>query len=312
MNSLSRKKHPQIAVLIPCYNEASTIRKVILDYKKNLPKAKIYVYDNNSEDNTAKIAKKYGAIVKIEPRQGKGNVIRQMFRDIDADCYLMTDGDNTYPAKYASEMVKLVLRKNIDMVIGDRLSSTYFTQNKRPFHSIGNRLVCFLINFLFQSNIKDIMTGYRAFSRQFVKTFPVLSTGFELETEMTIHSLDKNLLIQEIPIIYKNRPKNSFSKLNTYQDGMRILKTIFSLYKDYKPLSFFTFISFILFLFSTILVVPVLQDYWRTGLVQRFPTLFVSGFLIIASLLTFCCGLILDVNAKKHRQLFEILLTQTP
>ena len=219
----------KVAVLIPCYNESVTIKKVIEDYKKVLPEADIYVYDNNSTDSTDKIAKQAGAIVKYEYRQGKGNVIRSMFRDIDADCYLMIDGDDTYPAENARQMVNLVLEKGVDMVIGDRLSSTYFKENKRPFHNVGNRTVRFFINKLFKNEIQDIMTGYRAFSRLFVKSFPVLSKGFEIETEMTIHALDKNFLLEEIPVAYRDRPEGSESKLSTVSDGAKVLKTIATL-----------------------------------------------------------------------------------
>lgn len=228
----------KIAVLIPCYNEAKTIEKVIKDYKKALPMADIYVYDNNSTDKTADIAKKNDTIVVHEYRQGKGNVIRSMFRDIDADCYLMIDGDDTYPSENAKEMCDLVLEGKADMVIGDRLSSTYFRENKRPFHNFGNRIVRFLINKLFKNDIKDIMTGYRAFSYDFVKNFPVLSKGFEIETEMTIHAVDKNFKIVEIPVTYRDRPEGSSSKLNTYSDGIKVLKTIATLFKEYKPMSF--------------------------------------------------------------------------
>ena len=298
----------KIAVLIPCYNEAKTVEKVVKDFKKVLPNADIYVYDNNSSDGTDKLAKKAGAIVRYERRQGKGNVIRTMFKDIDADCYLMIDGDDTYPAKHAKEMCNLVLNENVDMVIGDRLSSTYFTENKRPFHNFGNKLVRALINHLFKSNVRDIMTGYRAFSYDFVKTFPVLSKGFEIETEMTIHSLDKNFYIKEIPVDYRDRPKGSVSKLNTFSDGFKVLKTIARLFKEYKPMRFFGLISIIFFLITLGFGIPVFIDYFKTGLVERFPTLIFSGFMLMVSLLSFMCGLILEVVVKKHRQLFELNL----
>lgn len=298
----------KIAVLIPCYNEAKTVEKVVKDFKKVLPNADIYVYDNNSSDGTDKLAKKAGAIVRYERRQGKGNVIRTMFREIDADCYLMIDGDDTYPAKHAKEMCNLVLNENVDMVIGDRLSSTYFTENKRPFHNFGNKLVRALINHLFKSNVRDIMTGYRAFSYDFVKTFPVLSKGFEIETEMTIHSLDKNFYIKEIPVDYRDRPKGSVSKLNTFSDGFKVLKTIARLFKEYKPMRFFGLISIIFFLITLGFGIPVFIDYFKTGLVERFPTLIFSGFMLMVSLLSFMCGLILEVVVKKHRQLFELNL----
>ena len=277
----------KIAVLIPCYNESVTIEKVVKDYKKVLPEATIYVYDNNSSDNTDKIAKKAGAIVRYEYRQGKGNVIRTMFKEIDALCYLMIDGDDTYSAENAREMCNLILEHKADMVIGDRLSSTYFEENKRPFHNFGNKLVRGLINFLFKSNVKDIMTGYRAFSYEFVKTFPISSKGFEIETEMTIHSLDKNFLLKEVPINYKDRPEGSVSKLNTYKDGFRVLKTIARLFKEYRPMFFFSIIGIIFFILSLIFGIPVFVDYFNTGLVPRFPTLIFSGFLLMISLLLF-------------------------
>lgn len=304
-------KNNEIAVLIPCYNESKTIEKVIKDFKKSLPEATIYVYDNNSTDGTDLIAKKAGAIVKYEYRQGKGNVIRSMFRDIDADCYLMIDGDDTYSAENAKEMCEMILNKKADMVIGDRLSSTYFTENKRPFHNFGNKLVRALINRLFKSNIKDIMTGYRAFSYNFVKTFPILSCGFEIETEMTIHALDKNMNIKEIPINYKDRPEGSYSKLSTYSDGFKVLKTIARLYKEYKPMRFFGILSILFFVASIIFASPVFIEYFKTGLVPRFPTLIFSLFLLIISVLLFVCGLILEVVVKKHRQLFEFILVRT-
>ena len=298
----------KIAVLIPCYNEAKTIKKVIKDYKKVLPEADIYVYDNNSTDKTDKIAKKAGAIVRYEYKQGKGNVMRSMFKDIDADCYLIIDGDDTYPAENAREMCDLVLNKKADMVIGDRLSSTYFTENKRPFHNFGNVLVRKLINFLFKSNIKDIMTGYRAFSHEFVKTFPVLSQNFEIETEMTIHALDKNFLIKEIPVQYRDRPNGSVSKLNTFEDGIKVLKTIARLFKEYKPSIFFGLFGLLFLIIAFSFGTPVFIDYFKTGLVERFPTLIFSGFMLMISILSFVCGIILEVIVKKHRQLFELIL----
>ncbi len=296
------------AVLIPCYNEEQTIRKVVLDYKEALPEADIYVYDNNSTDKTAEIASEAGAIVRKEPRQGKGNVIRTMFRDIDADCYIMIDGDDTYPAENAKEMENLILNGSCDMVIGDRLSSTYFKENKRPFHNFGNVLVRNLINRLFKSDVKDIMTGYRAFGKTFVKTFPVLSSGFEIETEMTIHAVDKNFLIREIPVTYRDRPEGSHSKLNTYFDGFKVLKTIFQLFKDYKPMAFFSFVSLVCLIITLILFIPVFIAYLKTGLVGKFPTLIVAGAGGIASILAFSVGVILDVEVKKHRQLYEVML----
>ena len=305
------KGNKKIAVLVPCYNEAKTVEKVVKDYKKALPNADVYVYDNNSTDGTDKIAKKAGAIVRYERRQGKGNVIRSMFRDIDADCYLMIDGDDTYPATHAEAMCNLVLNEQVDMAIGDRLSSTYFTENKRPFHNFGNVLVRKLINTLFKSNVKDIMTGYRAFSYDFVKTFPVLSKGFEIETEMTIHALDKNFYLKEIPIDYKDRPEGSESKLNTYSDGFKVLKTIARLFKEYKPMAFFGIISLLFFIITLAFGIPVFVEYFKTGLVNRFPTLIFSGFMLMVSLLSLMSGIILEVIAKKHRQLFELNLIRT-
>lgn len=300
----------KIAVLIPCYNESQTIEKVVRDYKTVLPQAVIYVYDNNSTDGTGELAEKAGAIVRHESRQGKGNVIRSMFRDIDADCYLMIDGDDTYPADSASQLCDLVLNKGVDMVVGDRLSSTYFTENKRRFHGTGNRLVRFLINKLFKSNIHDIMSGQRAFSRRFVKGFPILSGGFEIETEMTIHALDKNFVITEVPVQYRDRPDGSESKLNTFSDGIRVLKTIGRLFEQYKPFAFFSIISVVLWILALVLFIPVFNEYLRTGLVPRYPTLIVSGAIAIMGMLLWICGVILDVVVKKHRQMYEIMLNQ--
>ena len=299
----------KIAVLIPCYNESKTIAKVVKDYKAALPEADIYVYDNNSSDNTDKIAAEAGAIVKYEYRQGKGNVIRSMFRDINADCYLMIDGDDTYPAENAREMCALVLSGKADMVVGDRLSSTYFEENKRPFHGFGNVLVRKFINMFWGNNkntIVDVMTGYRAFSPMFVKTFPVLSKGFEIETEMTIHALDKNLLLKSIPVSYRDRPEGSFSKLNTYTDGIKVLMTIFILYKNYKPLKFFSTVGLVLAVFSLALFIPVFAEYLKTGLVPKLPTLVVSCIMMLAAFLSFVCGLILDTENQKDKQFFEL------
>ena len=297
-----------IAVLIPCYNEAKTIAKVVRDYRAALPEADIYVYDNNSTDHTDDIAREAGAIVRYEYRQGKGNVIRSMFREIDADCYLMIDGDDTYPAENAREMVNLVLERKVDMVVGDRLSATYYTENKRPFHNMGNWLVKGLVNTIFKGSVSDIMTGYRAFSYQFVKSFPVLSKGFEIETEMTIHALDKNLSVQSVQVEYRDRPADSPSKLNTYSDGMKVLRTIGRLYKEYGPMSFFGLLAALMALVSVILFIPIFAEYLHTGLVPRFPTLIVCGVMGTMALLLWVCGLILDTVAKKHRQLFEINL----
>lgn len=298
----------KIAVLIPCYNESATIGKVVRDYRAALPEADIYVYDNNSTDHTDQIAREAGAIVRYEYRQGKGNVIRTMFREIDADCYLMIDGDDTYPAENAREMVDLVLERKVDMVVGDRLSATYFTENKRPFHNLGNRMVRSLVNTLFEGDIRDIMTGYRAFSYAFVKSFPVLSKGFEIETEMTIHALDKNLNVKSVPVEYRDRPQDSVSKLNTYSDGMKVLRTIARLFKEYRPLRFFSLFAALFAVVGLVMFVPVLVEFFRTGLVPRFPTLIVSTVLFVCALLLLVCGFILDTVAKKHRQLFEINL----
>lgn len=297
----------KIAVLIPCYNESKTIEKVVRDYKEILPEADIFVYDNNSSDGTDELARKAGAIVRYEHRQGKGNVIRSMFHQIDADCYLMIDGDDTYPAENARQMCELVLNDGVDMVIGDRLSSTYFQENKRPFHNVGNMMVRALINKLFHSNVRDIMTGYRAFSRDFVKTFPVLSKGFEIETEMTIHALDKNMMLKEVPVTYRDRPAGSESKLNTYSDGLKVILTIFKLFRDYKPLLFFSVTAMLLMGVAVFLFVPVFIEYLETGLVPRFPTLIVSAFIVLLAMLMWVCGLILEVVVKKHRQMFELI-----
>ena len=298
----------KIAVLIPCYNEAATIEKVVRDFRAALPEAVVYVYDNNSTDGSGELARAAGAVVRQERRQGKGNVIRTMFRDIEAECSLMVDGDDTYPAEFARRMADAVLLEGADMVVGDRLSSTYFTQNKRPFHNLGNVLVRGLVNRFFHGQIVDIMTGYRAFSRLFVKSFPVLSKGFEIETEMSIHALDKNFRLVNVPVDYRDRPAGSHSKLNTYSDGARVLMTIFRLVKDYKPLAFFSAVSLLLILFAGVLFVPVFLEYLATGLVERFPTLIVAGFLAVGGLLTLCCGLILDTVIKKERQDFELWL----
>lgn len=296
-----------VAVLIPCFNEEKSITEVVKSFAKVLPKAEIFVYDNNSTDNTAKLAKQAGAIVVKEPRQGKGNAVRSMFRDIDADIYIMVDGDNTYSAEDAPKMVELV-EAGADMVVGDRLSSTYFNENKRFGHNFGNVLVRRIINTFFHAKIKDIMTGYRAFSRRFVKTCPILSDGFQIETEMTIHALDKRMNIVTTPVSYKDRTSDNPSKLNTFSDGAKVLMTIFNLIKEYKPLAFFSSISVILFILSLVLSIPVFVEFVDTGLVMRFPTLFVAGMIMVLSLLSFSTGLILDTIAKKHRQLFEVNL----
>lgn len=300
----------KIAVLIPCYNEAKTIEKVVTDFKNTLPEAVIYVYDNNSTDGTAQIAEKAGAVVRYEFKQGKGNVIRRMFREIDALCYIMADGDDTYPAEYAREMADKVLLRSADMVVGDRLSSTYYEENKRPFHNLGNAMVKKSINLIFKSDINDIMTGYRAFSYEFVKTFPVLSKGFEIETEMSIHAIDKNMFVENVVIDYRDRPDGSESKLNTYSDGFKVIKTIFRLFRDYKPFAFFSIISAVLFILALVFFIPVLVDYFRTGLVAKFPTLIVCGFVALASIQSLFSGLTLESLRRKSKQDFEMKLIE--
>lgn len=299
----------QIAVLIPCYNESKTIAKVVRDFRAALPEAVIYVYDNNSTDHTDEIAREAGAVVRYEHMQGKGNVVRRMFQEIDAHCYIMADGDDTYPAEFAPEMAKKVLERHVDMVVGDRLSSTYFEENKRPFHNFGNTLVRKSINILFNNHIMDIMTGYRAFSYRFVKTFPVLSKGFEIETEMSIHAVHKNLFVENTVITYRDRPEGSVSKLNTYSDGFKVLKTIFRLFRTYKPLSFFGFLAAVLMLLAVLNFLPVLVTYARTGLVPQFPTLIVCGFASIAAIQSLFIGLQLQTIQQKNRQDFELALT---
>ena len=298
----------KIAVLIPCYNEEKTIAKVIKDTKAALPEAVVYVYDNNSTDQTAELARRQGAVVRKEYMQGKGNVIRRMFREIDAQCYIMVDGDDTYPMEFAPKMVDKVLSHNADMVVGDRLSSTYFEENKRPFHNMGNGLVRKSINMLFRSDISDIMTGYRAFSYQFVKSFPVLSKGFEIETEMTIHAVNNNMAIDNVIVEYRDRPAGSVSKLNTYSDGMKVIGTIIRLFRNYQPLKFYTLISAVLTVLSVGFLIPVLVTYFQTGLVERFPTLFVCCFVLLAALQSLFAGLILTNNAIKNRRDFEFRL----
>ncbi len=295
----------KIAVLIPCYNEEKTIEKVVTDAKAALPEAVIYVYDNNSTDRTVELAKGAGAVVRHEYMQGKGNVIRRMFREIEAECYIMVDGDDTYPMEFAPEMVEKVLYHHADMVVGDRLSSTYFEENKRPFHNMGNSLVRASINHLFGCKIKDIMTGYRAFSYGFVKTFPVLSKGFEIETEMTIHAVYNQLQIENVVVEYRDRPEGSESKLNTYSDGLKVLRTIARLYKDYKPLGFFSLLALFLTVVAIVFFVPVFIEYLQTGLVLKFPTLIVCGFVILAAIQSFFAGLILSNMAMKNRRDFE-------
>lgn len=299
----------KIAVLIPCYNEEKTIAKVVADAKAALPEAVIYVYDNNSTDRTVELARKAGAVIRHEYMQGKGNVIRRMFREVEARCYIMVDGDDTYPMEFAPEMVDKVLHHNADMVVGDRLSSTYFSENKRPFHNMGNSLVRASINRLFQCDIKDIMTGFRAFSYGFVKTFPILSKGFEIETEMTIHAVYNQLQIDNVIVDYRDRPEGSVSKLNTYADGFRVLGTIFRLYRDYKPFGFFSLFALLLAVVSVLFFIPVLAEYFATGLVLKFPTLIVCGFVMLAAIQSFFAGLMLSNSAQKNRRDFEYRYT---
>lgn len=300
----------KIAVLIPCYNEEKTIAKVVRDARQALPEAVIYVYDNNSRDRTVELAREAGAVIRYERMQGKGNVIRCMFREIDADCYIMVDGDDTYPMEYAARMVDKVLKENADMVVGDRLSTTYFSENKRPLHNFGNSLVRGSINTLFKSDIKDIMTGYRAFSYQFVKTFPVMSKGFEIETEMTIHAVNNNMQVENVLVDYRDRPEGSESKLNTYSDGLKVLLTIARLFREYKPLRFFSMLSLILMILATGFFIPVFIEYLQTGLVLKFPTLIVCGFVCLAAIQSFFAGLILNNVVQRDRRNFELELNR--
>lgn len=300
----------KIAVLIPCYNESRTIEKVVSDFRRTLPEAVIYVYDNNSSDGTDEIARRAGAVVRYERQQGKGNVIRRMFREINAECYIMTDGDDTYPAESAPEMARMVLEEQADMVVGDRLSSTYFQENKRPFHNFGNSLVRKSINVLFGSSVKDIMTGYRAFSYQFVKSFPVLSEGFEIETEMSIHAVDKNMRIDHVIVDYRDRPAGSQSKLNTYSDGIKVLRMILKQFRVYRPLAFFGLLSLLLALTAGLFFIPVFLDYLKTGQVARFPTLIVCGFVMLAAIQSLFTGLMLQNAVQKNRRDFEMTLNE--
>lgn len=300
----------KIAVLVPCYNESKTVKKVVEDFRRVLPEATVYVYDNNSTDGTDEIARAAGAVVRYEHQQGKGNVIRRMFREIDAEVYLMVDGDDTYPAEAAPEMVRKVLEDHSDMVVGDRLSSTYYTENKRPFHNFGNSFVKNCINRFFDTDIQDIMTGYRAFNYQFVKTFPVLSKGFEIETEMSIHAADKHMQVDNVIIEYRDRPEGSVSKLNTFSDGFKVLTRILNLYKNYRPFAFFTLLAGILAAVSIVFLIPILVEYGRTGLVPRFPTLIVCGFVLIGALQSFFAGLVLQSMEQKNKQDFEMQLIQ--
>jgi glycosyltransferase involved in cell wall biosynthesis len=306
--SAKKQLMDEVAVLIPCYNEAKTIKKVVGDFKAALPQATIYVYDNNSTDKTSSLAKKAGAVVRYEYQQGKGNVVRRMLREIDAQCYIMVDGDDTYAAKHASEMVAAILERGVDMVVGDRLSSTYFRQNRRQFHNTGNKVVRSTINFLFKSCQTDVMTGYRGLSYAFAKSFPALSAGFEIETEMTIAAIDKKMNIETVVVDYRNRPAGSHSKLNTFTDGFRVIKTIFFLLKNCRPLLFFTTLAVALGVLGIILVIPILLTFFETGLVPRFPTLILCVFLWLAALQSFFTGLVLDMMRQKNLQDHEILL----
>lgn len=305
---IKKNRMDEVAVLIPCYNESKTIEKVVTDFRRELPDAVIYVYDNNSTDNTVEIAKQAGAVVRHEYQQGKGNVVRRMFQEIDAHCYILVDGDDTYPAESAGEMVRLVMEHNADMVVGDRLSSTYFEENKRPFHNLGNRLVRGMVSKFFHGSIRDIMTGYRAFSYRFVKTFPILSCRFEIETEMSIHAIDKRMQVENVIIPYRDRPEGSVSKLNTFSDGWSVIKTLIRLFRIYNPFAFFGTISVVLLLVAFTLFIPVLVTYFETGLVPRYPTLIVSGFLAVAAIQLTGVGISLQNMLHKNRQDFELEL----
>lgn len=310
MSLENSEQDARVVVLIPCFNEAITIAKVVTDVRRVLPSAQVIVCDNNSTDNTAQIASDAGARVVNEPRQGKGNVLRSLFRNVDADCYIIIDGDDTYPVDPLPQMADMVLNGGVDMVIGDRISSSYLKVNRRRYHNSGNLLVRFLINKMFKSSVPDILSGMRAFSPLFVKNFPILSKGFEIETEMTIYALDNNFVVRSIPVAYNNRPEGSTSKLNTYSDGFKVIKTAFSLFVHFKPLLFFSILAGILFLAGTIGMIPVFVEYFSTGLVPRFPTLIVCGFVILLSLLLLVCGLILEVANTRHKQLVEILMNK--
>ena len=301
---------PKVAVLLPCYNEAVTIEKVVRDFRAELPEAEIWVYDNNSSDGSADLAQAAGALVRRVPQQGKGHVVRRMFQEVDADVYVMVDSDDTYPANEVHQLIQPVLAGEADMVNGDRLSSTYMQENKRPGHNFGNTLVCTLIRLLWGPRVNDVMTGYRAFSRLFVKSCPVLAQGFEIETEMTLHTIDKRMSLIEVPVQYRDRPEGSVSKLNTVSDGIRVLKTIFNLFRFYRPELFFGAVGTVLLLCALALFVPVLIEYFRIGVVPRQPTLNFSGFLAMAGLLSYGVGLILGACKKQNDQMFEILVSQ--
>lgn len=301
----------EIAILVPCYNEEQTIGNVIDDFKRELPNAKIYVYDNNSSDKTSEVARVHGAIVRFEPRQGKGNVVRSMFRDIEADYYVMVDGDDTYPAEFVHDILAPVQKGEANLVIGDRLSNgTYFDENKRQFHGFGNNLVKGLINKLYKSNITDIMTGYRGFDRLFVKSMPVTSPGFEIETEMSIHALDNRFLIKEVPIDYRDRPEGSESKLNTITDGMKVLRMIFTLFKDYKPMLFFSVWAALFLVLGLAVGTPVIMEYVQTSFISKVPSAILAVGFVLLAMLSLACGLILDTVAGTHRKNYELHLNR--
>lgn len=299
------------AVLIPCYNEEVTIAKVIKDFKKELPEAEIYVYDNNSKDKTAQIAKENGAIVKHEYRQGKGNVVRSMFRDVDADIYIMVDGDDTYPAQEVHKLIEPIKNGEADMVIGDRLTNgTYQKENKRHFHEFGNNLVKKAINVAFKTDLRDIMTGYRVFNKMFVKTMPVMSPKFEIETEMSLHALDKKFIIKEIPIVYRDRPEGSESKLNTVSDGMKVIKTIIKMFKDFKPRQFFWMIAVLFIILGLIVGIPVVVEFFQTGYITKIPSAVLATGIMIFSIIIAQCGVILDTVVKQYREKYELELSR--
>lgn len=310
MSSTNCEQDARVVVLIPCYNEAVTVAKVVADVKRALPTARVVVCDNNSTDGTASIAREAGAQVVTESRQGKGNVLRTLFRNIDADCYIIIDGDDTYPVDQLPRMADMVLNEGVDMVIGDRISTSYLQVNKRRYHNSGNLFLRFLINKMFNSSVPDILSGLRALSPAFVKNFPILSHGFEIETEMTIYALDNNFALCSIPVAYNNRPEGSTSKLNTFSDGFKVIKKAFSLFIHFKPLLFFSILASVLFLAGAIGMIPVFVEYFATGLVPRFPTLIVCGFVILLSLLLLVCGLILEVANTRHKQLMEVLMNK--
>lgn len=296
-----------VAVLVPCYNEAVTIGKVVDDFRAVLPDAVVYVYDNNSTDDTAAIAAAHGAVVRRESRQGKGNVVRQMLRDIDADYYIMVDGDDTYPAEQAPALLQPLIDDTADMCVGDRLSNgTYGEENDRAFHGFGNDLVRFLIKMIYGFEFSDVMTGYRSFNNVFASTMPVLSPGFEIETELSIHAVDKGWRIAEVPITYRDRPEGSESKLSTFSDGFKVLKMIMSLFKDYRPMALFGWIALVFVVLGLVVGIPVIVDFAHTGLVPRLPSAVLAVALVFTGLLSMTCGLILDTVVKGNRKQYEI------